>query len=551
MKRKGVALVAGLTLLLSVLTGCTHSAQETAGQAQKPASGSEAPAADTGKEKPMVLHWSINSEPPSMDPGIAVDADSFDMIYACFEGLTSYDLNGQLTNATAESFTNSPDFTRFTFKIRKDAKWSNGDPVTAHDFVYAIKRNLDPKTASEYAYQLYYIKGGEEYNTGKGKAEDVGVKALDDYTIQFDLKSPTPFFRELTFFPTLFPLHQKTVEGNPAWAAEAKTIVGNGPFVMDTWEHKSKIVFTKNPNYWDKDNVKLDRIEIAMIDDNNTAFSMFENGDIDWGGYPASTLPPDAIPQLKEEGKLMVADNPGTQSVVFNTEKPPFSNKKIRQAFAYAIDRKSLIDNILQTGVPPAYGWVPTSMGLKPDGYFREDVAKAKQLLAEGMKELGLTQFPSVTYTFDSTDVNKKMAEALQDQWKKNLGVEVKLYTAELKVYRDMRSQGNFDLIRFQWGADFNDPINFLEMFRDKNGGNNHPNWENAQFKALIDKSYQEPDLEKRKQILLQAETILMDEMPLAPINFRGSPYVKNDKVKDFIIFPLGGAYFKYTSVTQ
>ena len=543
--KKAIAVMTCLTLTLGGLVGCSTNTQGNATSEQEAPSANKQPSS-TG---PKVLHWSINSEPPSLDPGIAVDADSFDMIYACFEGLTSYDLKGELVNATAESFENTPDFTKYTFKIRKEAKWSNGDPVTAHDFVYAIKRNLDPKTASEYAYQLYYIKGGEEYNTGKGTADDVGVKALDDYTVEFQLKAPTPFFRELTFFPTLFPLHQKTIESNPQWAAEAKTIVGNGPFNMESWEHKSKIVFVKNPNYWDKDNVKLDRIEISMIDDNNTALSMFENGDLDWGGYPASTLPPDAIQKLKDEGKLMVAQNPGTQSVVFNTEKPPFSNKKIRQAFAYAIDRQSLIDNILQTGVPAAYGWVPTSMGLKQDGYFKEDKEKAKQLLAEGMKELGISTFPKVTYTFDSTDVNKKMAEALQDQWRKNLGVEVNLYTAELKVYQEMRSQGNFDLIRFQWGADFNDPINFLEMFREKTGGNNHPNWENPTFKDLIDKSYHEPDLAKRKDILLRAETLLMEEMPLAPINFRGNPYIKNDKVKDFIIFPLGGAYFKYTDL--
>ncbi|CAM3287952.1 peptide ABC transporter substrate-binding protein [Brevibacillus invocatus] len=542
--KKALACATGLALLFGILTGCSTS-QGTAQPNENSQSGAAAEA------KPMVLHWSINSEPPSLDPGIAVDADSFDMIYAAFEGLTSYDLNGELTNATAESFTASPDFTKYTFKIRPDAKWSNGDPVTAHDFVYAIKRNLDPKTASEYAYQLYYIKGGEEYNTGKGSADDVGVKALDDHTVEFTLKSPTPFFRELTFFPTLFPLHQKTVESNPQWAAEAATIVGNGPFIMEEWEHKVKIAFVKNDNYWDKENVKLDRLEISMIDDNNTAFSMFENGDLDWGGYPASTLPPDVIPSLKDAGTLMVASNPGTQSVVFNTTKPPFNNKKIRQAFSYSIDRQAIIDNILQTGVPAAYGWVPSSMGLKPEGFFKEDPQKAKQLLEEGMKELGLTTFPSVTYTFDTTDMNKKLAEALQDQWKQTLGVDVKLYTAELKVYRDMRSQANFDMIRFQWGADFNDPINFLEMFRDKTGGNNHPDWEHPKFKELIDQSYSEPDLEKRKQILLEAETILMEEMPLAPMNFRGNPYVKNDKVKDFVIFPLGGAYFKYASVAE
>lgn len=543
--KKWLTMITGATLLLSVATGCGTLQSSTT----QPASNSTP--GDQTKTEPMVLRWTISGEPPTMDPGIATESDSMDMINACFEGLTSYDLNGQLDNAVAESFTNSPDFTKFVFKIRKDAKWQNGDPVTAHDFEFALKRNLDPKTASGYAYQLYYLKGGEEYNTGKGKAEDVGVKAVDDRTLEFTLKSPTPFFRELTQFTTLFPLHQKTVESNPKWAADAKTLIGNGPFVLDTWEHKTKMIFTKSPTYWDKERVKLDRIEISMIEDNNTALSMFEAGETDWGGYPATGLPTDAIPKIKEEGKLMVANNPGTQSVIFNTTKPPFNNKKIRQAFSYAINRQEIIDNILQTGVPAAYGWVPSSMGLKSEGYFKEDVAKARKLLAEGMKELGLKEFPEVTYSYNTSDTYKKTAEALQDQWRKNLGITVKLYNMELKVYNDNVHQANYDLGRFQWGADFNDPINFLEMFRDKTGGNNNPKWENAQFKELIDKCYQETDLAKRKQILLDAETILMDEMPLVPINFRGNPYVKNERVKDFIIFPLGGAYYKYAYIAN
>ncbi|MET3289990.1 UNVERIFIED_CONTAM: oligopeptide transport system substrate-binding protein [Brevibacillus sp. OAP136] len=549
--KKWLTMVTGATLLLSVATGCSSTPTDTAQTTTTNTTPSNTQSTEPAKSGPMVLRWTISGEPPTMDPGIATESDSMDMINACFEGLTSYDLKGQLDNAVAESFTNSPDYTKFTFKIRKDAKWQNGDPVTAHDFEYALKRNLDPKTASGYAYQLYYLKGGEEYNTGKGKAEDVGVKAVDDYTLEFTLKSPTPFFRELTQFTTLFPLHQKTVESNPKWASDPKTIIGNGPFVLDTWEHKTKMVFTKSPTYWDKDHVKLDRIEISMIEDNNTALSMFEGGESDWGGYPATGLPADAIPKIKEEGKLMVADNPGTQSVIFNTTKPPFNNKKIRQAFSYAINRQEIIDNILQTGVPAAYGWVPTSMGLKPDGYFKEDPVKAKELLAEGMKELGLKEFPEVTYSYNTSDIYKKTAEALQDQWRKNLGVNVKLYNTEWKVYNDNVHNANYDMGRFLWGADFNDPINFLEMFRDKTGGNNNPKWENAQFKELIDKSYQETDPAKRKQILLDAETILMDEMPLAPINFRGNPYVKNDRVKDFIIFPLGGAYYKYAYIAN
>ncbi|MFG0212678.1 peptide ABC transporter substrate-binding protein [Brevibacillus porteri] len=531
-------------LLFSLSVGCSS----------KPANNIQSPPAEaTAKpttSEPMVLQWSITGEPSTMDAGIATDSTSMDMINLTFEGLTSVDRQGQMINAIAESYTHTPDFTHFTFTIRKDAKWSNGDPVTAHDFEYAIKRNLDPKTASGYAYQLFYIKGGEDFYTGKGKQEDVGVKAKDDYTLDFTLRSPTPFFRELTSFTTYYPLHKKTIESNPQWATEAKTIVGNGPFVMDKWEHKSKLTFSKSPTYWDSANVKLDQIHIVIIEDNNTALSMFENGDLDWGGYPSFGLSPDAVGQIKEEGKLLVADNPGTKAVIFNTKKPPFTNKKIRQAFSYSIDRQQLVDNILQTGVPPAYGWVPVSMGVNPDGYFKEDVAKAKQLLAEGMKELGLTLFPKVTYYYDTGETDKKLAQALQDEWKKTLGVDIDIRTSEWKVFNEDVQNGKYDFGIWLWGADFNDPINFLEMYKDL-GGNNVVRFDNKEYRDLLNKSYYETDEQKRKQLMFDAEKILMEEMPLAPLHFRGNAYVKNDKVKDFVIFPLGGSYFKYAYIEK
>lgn len=531
-------------LLFSLSVGCSS----------KPADNIQSPPAETTAKpttsEPMVLQWSITGEPSTMDAGIATDSTSMDMINLTFEGLTSVDRQGQMINTIAESYTHTPDFTHFTFTMRKDAKWSNGDPVTAHDFEYAIKRNLDPKTASGYAYQLFYIKGGEDFYSGKGKPEDVGVKAKDDYTLDFILRSPTPFFRELTSFTTYYPLHKKTIESNPQWATEAKTIVGNGPFIMDTWEHKSKLSFSKSPTYWDSANVKLDQIHIVIIEDNNTALSMFENGDLDWGGYPSFGLSPDAVGQIKEEGKLLVADNPGTKAVIFNTEKPPFTNKKIRQAFSYSINRQQLVDNILQTGVPPAYGWVPVSMGLNPDGYFKEDVAKAKQLLAEGMKELGLTQFPKVTYYYDTGETDKKLAQALQDEWKKTLGVDIDIRTSEWKVFNEDVQNGKYDFGIWLWGADFNDPINFLEMYKDL-GGNNVVRFDNKEYRDLLNKSYYEADEQKRKQLMFDAEKILMEEMPLAPLHFRGNAYVKNDKVKDFVIFPLGGSYFKYAYIEK
>lgn len=498
---------------------------------------------------PKVLKLNLHSEPPTADPGIAEDTTSGTVILATFEGLTRVGKDNKVQEAAAESYTVSEDGKKYTFKLR-DAKWSNGDPVTAKDFEFAWKRALNPKTASNYAYQLYYVKGAEAYNKGTGKVEDVGVRALDDKTLEVELENPTPFFLELVAFRTYFPVHQKTVEANDKWASDAKTIVGNGPFKMETWEHKSKLVVVKNENYWDKDNVKLDKIEFSMVEDENTELSMFENGELDWAGAPTSALPTDAIPALKDSGKMITQPIAGTYFYRFNTEKAPFNNVKIRKAFAYAIDRQSLIDNILQAGQLPATGYVPPSMSVKADGYFKDnDIETAKKMLEEGMKEAGISKLPTLTLSYNTSEAHKKIAEAIQDQWKKNLGVDVKLENKEWKVYLEDMHEGNFQIGRMGWLGDFNDPINFLELYKDKYGGNNDTRWENPKFKELLNQSALEADPEKRKKILADAEQILMDEMPIMPIYFYTNSWVQKENVKGVVIGGLGDVDWKWAYV--
>ncbi|TGV30115.1 peptide ABC transporter substrate-binding protein [Mesorhizobium sp. M00.F.Ca.ET.186.01.1.1] len=498
-----------------------------------------------------VLRLNLSDEPMSIDPAVADDQHSLTLARALFDGLVRIGPDGKLQLSLADKMDVSADLKTYTFHLR-EAKWSNGDPVTAHDFEYAWKRVLDPETASGYAYQLYYLKNGEAFNAKKAKADDVGVKATDDKTLVVTLENPAPFFPELVASVTYFPVNKKAVEAGKDWAAKPETYIGNGPFVLKKWEHKSLIEFAKNDSYWDKDAVQLSTLTINMIEDANTELSMFEKGDLDWVGSPLGDLPLDALDSLKNSGKMQSQATAGTYWYIFNTTQKPFDNKKIRQAFATAVNRKEISENVVPFKSTPALGILPPTMALNPDGYIKDgDVETAKKLLAEGMKEAGLTQLPELTIAYNTTEVNQRIATVIQDQWRKAFGIEVKLVNKENKVHREQMKEGNFTIGRASWIGDFNDPINFLEMFRDKTGGNNHPDWENAKFKELIDKSYNEPDLDKRKKILLDAETILMDEMPLAPINFRGSPYVKNDKVKDFIIFPLGGAYFKYTSVIK
>ncbi|EST54417.1 ABC transporter substrate-binding protein [Brevibacillus panacihumi W25] len=546
MKKNVFLAMSSILVLGAALAGC-GGGNQAAAPADNQGSNAEAPASTD----PKVLKVNLHSEPPTADPGIAEDSTSGTIIRATFEGLTRTGEDGKVHEAAAESYEVSEDGTKYTFKLR-DAKWSNGDPVTAHDFEFAWKRALDPKTASNYAYQLYYIKNGEAFNKGEAKMDDVGVKALDDKTLEVTLQNPTPFFTELTAFYTYYPVNKKVVEANEKWAADAATHVGNGPFKLTTWEHKNKLVVEKNDNYWDKDSVKLDKIEFSMVEDENTELSMFDNGELDWAGAPTSALPTDAIPALKDSGKMKTQPTAGTYWYKFNTEKPPFNNVKIRKAFAYSIDRQSLIDNVLQAGQLPATGAVPPSMALNKDGYFKDnDIETAKKLLEEGLKEEGLTSLPTVTLSYNTSEGHKKIAEAIQDQWKKNLGVDVKLENKEWKVYIEDLHQGNYQIGRMGWLGDFNDPINFLELYKDKKGGNNDTNWENPQYKELLNQSSLEMDPAKRAAILADAEKILMEDMPIMPIYFYTQSWVQNDKVTGVIVDGLGNVDYKLADKAQ
>ncbi|WP_134685663.1 peptide ABC transporter substrate-binding protein [Brevibacillus migulae] len=545
MNKSVFALMSTVVALSAVIAGCGGGNQAAPANTQT-ADNSAAPAKS---DVPQVLRINIHQEPSTVDPGIAEDNVSGGITRATFDGLTRLDKDAKPMNSIAQDVKVSEDGLTYTFTLR-DSKWSNGDPLTAHDFEFAWKRALNPKTASNYAYQLYYVKNGQKFHTGKGTADEVGVKALDDKTLEVKLENPTPYFLELTAFYTYYPVNKKVVEANPDWAKEAATHVGNGPFKMTSWEHKSKIVLEKNENYWDKDNVKLEKIEMAMIEDENTELSMFENGELDWAGQPLSQLPTDAIPALKDAGTLVIHPKATMYWYKFNTEKAPFNNAKIRKAFAYAVNRQAIVDNITQAGQVPAMGMLPQTMAVKPEGYFKDnDVETAKKLLEEGMKELGITELPPITLSYNTVERHKKIAEAVQDQWKKALGVDVKLANKEMKVHLEDLHQGNYQIGRMGWNADFNDPINYMEMYRDKDGGNNDTRWENARYKELIIQSAKETDPEKRKALFAEAEQIFMDEMPVIPIFNDVDVWAQSDKVKGVQVDGLGFVDFKWAEM--
>ncbi|HZG14336.1 MAG TPA: peptide ABC transporter substrate-binding protein [Candidatus Bathyarchaeia archaeon] len=497
-------------------------------------------------QAPQELKVNMNSgDPSTIDPGLAEDIPSMTVARAAFDGLLRVDADGTIKESVAEKFEVSPDGLTYTFHLR-DSKWSNGDPVTAKDFEYAWKRVLNPETAAGYAYQLYYLKNGEAYNQKKVSADEVGVKATDDKTLVVTLENPAPFFPQLVASVTYLPVNPKVVEGNKEWANSPENYVGNGPFVLKQWEHKSKMIMEKNPQYWDEKRVQLTTLNISMIEDANTELSMFENGDLDWAGSPLGDLPLDALQTLKESGKMQTQATAGTYWYVFNTEKAPFNNKKIRQAFSYAINRQEIVDNVVPFKSSVALGILPTTMAFKPEGYFKDgDAETAKKLLAEGMKELGIDKLPEIELIYNTSEVNQRISTVIQDQWRKALGVEVKMRAMENKVRKEEMRAGNFQIARSSWIGDFNDPINFFEVFK---GGLNDSRWNNAEYLDLLAQSAKEQDVQKRNEILRKADAIVMDEIPAAPIYYYTYAWVKQDTVKDVVIDALGFIDFKYAS---
>lgn len=534
-QRKWTLKLLSFVLVFSlVLAGCGTGGEKAGGQTGEQAVGQGEEGQGKASGEAQVLNLNINTEPPSLLPTKATDTTSGTVLTHVMEGLTRYGPDGEIIPGIAEKWDISDDGLTYTFHLRQNAKWSDGQPVTAHDFEYAWKKLLDPNSAADYAYQLYYLANGEAYNEGKASADEVGVKAVDDYTLEVKLVSPTPYFLSLTAFYPLFPVPKHVDEANPDWHKEAATYVGNGPFLLAEWNHDSKIVLKKNPDYWAADEVKLETIDMAMVNDENTEYQMYETGQLD-----VAAPPTDMTKQLIDEGKAKVTPYFGTYYLSFNTQDPILKNAKIRQALSLAIDRKALVDNILQGGQLPALGFVPPGApGLKGD--FREeqgdlyqdhDVEKAKKLLEEGLKDLGLKELPAIEYKYNTNQGHQKIAVAIQQMWKENLGIEVKLRNEEWKVYLDSMNQGKYQVGRMGWIGDYVDAMTFVDLFVT-GGGNNYPKWSNAEYDALIKKAKATNDHDERIKAMQEAEKLLIEEMPIAPVYFYTRVYMEKPYVK-------------------
>ena len=509
--------------------------------------------ADLAEEQEFNIN--IKTEPPSLHPGKATDSTSSAVLDQVFEGLTRINQDtDEPEEAMAEDIDISDDELTYTFTIRDDAEWSNGDPVTAEDFEYAWKWQLDPDHAdTDYAYQLYPIKGAEDAKENDGDMDDVGITVEDDDTLVVELEEPTEYFLDVTAFYTLYPINEDVAEDNEDWDADAgEDYVTNGPFTFEEWDHKDQIVLEKNEDYWDADTVNLETVNMEMVDDESTELQMFENDDLDWAGNPTGGLPLASIQTLKDEGDLELSDLSGVYYYSFNHEEEPFDNENIRKAFALSIDREAMVENITQTEEKPATALVPPAIFEEnEEGYFEDnDVDKAKEYLEKGLDEIGEDELDTVKVSYNTDEGHEAMAQAVQDMWKENLGVDVELNNEEWNVFLDSLSNGDYQIGRMGWNADFNDAVNFLEIF-ETTGGNNYTNWEDEDYQDLLKESRQELDPDKREDILKDAEEMFMDQMVVAPVYFYTNAYTKKDYVHDIEAGPLGNIQLKWGYLTE
>ena len=474
------------------------------------------------------------AEPKDLDPHIVTGVPEHHILQNLFEPLVSKDPKTlEPVPGVAESWETSKGDTVFTFKIRKDAKWSNGDPVTANDFVYSWTRLLKPETASEYAYQGYYIKNGKEFNTGKIKdPKKLGLKAIDKQTFEVTLNSPTPFFLGLLYHHSLYPVHQKTVEKFKQRWTRKENIVSNGAFQLDQWKINKVITLVPNPHYWDKSTVKLTKVNYIPVEKQDTEEKMFRSGEL----HVTNEVPLEKIPIWKRKKTGEYQEHPylGIYYYWINTTKKPMDDKRVRKALALAIDRERLVKYVTKGGQMPATAFTPPGTGgytpapvLPKDG---SRIEEAKKLLAEAGFPGG-KGFPDIELLYNTSDSHKKIAEAIQQMWNKNLGVNIKLYNQEWKVYLDSQNQKNFTVSRAGWIGDYNDPNTFLDMLVT-NGGNNHSGWGNKEYDKLIAEAGKTADQSKRHELFKKAEDILMEELPLIPIYVYTRVYLKNPIVQ-------------------
>lgn len=490
------------------------------------------------------------TDPTSLDPRLVRDLVSINVMHMLYEGLMRTGPDGKPEPALAESVSISPDQLTYIFTLR-ESKWSDGKPVTAEDFSETWKSMLTPDFPAPYAFQLFPIKGAKDAKEGKQSLDKVGISATSPTTLLVQLEEPVPYFLELLTSHFFLPANAQIRDNTDKdLLTHPQRLINNGPFKIVHWKQRNEFVTVKNPEYWDAQSVKMQGVTLQILDE-NTALQLFKTGDLDLAGSPLSTLPQDAVLSFKQAGTLKISPAAGTHWLRFNTQKAPFDNVKMRKAFNLALNRQAIVEHITQGNQPPARGAIPPSFGFENQKYYKDHdtIAAQKNYLGGlvALKEAG-QKLPEISLCYAANDRNHKVAQAIQQQWKKAFGIDVLLESSELQLLYQKLHDGNFQISLGSWYADIRDPINFLEIFKSKSYATNNTYWEDQRFAELLNESAHESSPEKRLELLTKAEEILMDGMPIAPIFHGAFNYLLQDNIEGIKPNELGHLNFKEAS---
>lgn len=563
--KKVLALVLSAALVVSAFAGCggnssssttstesiaasessAESTESTASGDSTPAASGDATAIFTPKTVDAAKTISLNAgmEPTGLNTLTSTYSIEFALFKHMYENLVTLDDDDNTAPGAAESWDYDEDTLTYTFHLRKDGVWTNGDPVTAKDFEFAWSQALNPDVASDYAYFLYFIKNAEKYFNGEVTWDEVGVKVVDDYTLEVTLEQPTPYALFLFSFGTLAPINQRFYEavGADLYSTEAQYFCTNGPFALTEWSHNDKIVMQKNDAWHGAADVEVEEIDWKIITDANAALSSFLAGDLDMVGLATGEL----IKQAEAAGATIQSYTDGTSFYIyFNNNDQYLSNVNLRRALFNAIDEQKEIDTVWQNDNEPMTSFTAPGVSATDGTSFAgkvgelyapsRDQEKAKEYLATALSELGCTVDDlSAHLSIDCGDFPTSIAEAsfYQEQWRQVLGIEVAVNSMITKQGSQNRKTGNYVMSITGWGPDYNDPNTFLDMWVT-DGGNNQTGFSNERYDELIDLAAKETDLEKRESYFIECEQIIADQLPIGPAFWRAPSYACSDKIK-------------------
>ena len=510
-------------------------------------------------EPAQEIIFALQNEPDGIDPGVTNNSFASPFLANCFEGLVTYDTaNGSLVGGNAEKWTISQDGTVYTFTLKDGLKWSDGSPLTAQDYLYAFKRVLTPATTAQYANMLTdYVAGAQEFYDGTGTEEELGVKAPDDKTLVLTLKTATPYYIDILTMWTFSPVQQATVEANgDTWTTSPETYVCNGPFMISEMNMGESVVLVKNPEYYDADKVNLEKVTFRYITDLSTALLAFESGEI----QGSRGLPSSDYSRLKaEDAGVVTVSSYGTVFYNFNCAKAPFDNVLVRKAFNLAVDRTSLIEDVVQIPAEPAFSFIApgyvvngsdfaegrSDFGLSPTA----DVEGARAALAEAGYPGG-EGFPEITLSYYTSNAVKKVVEALAEMLQENLQITINITTEEWSSYYPNVQAGNYDLCAMGWSGDYLHPMTFLPLLVTDEL-NNLGKYSNPEYDALVKQAQVETDAQKALEIMREADNVASAEYPMLTLYYRANMMLMKPEVQGFYLNPSDMLFLKTAKVTE